>query len=191
MMRFNHRTTVTRLFVWIVICFPRGITCFSYHGVPTPHRHTFRQQQQQQTLLLLHLFPQKDEKDEAAIEEEERLNILEARRDQIRSTLKAAEALRNVRLQNGWVPELDPETGKPVRSDGKLAVTLTAFVVTAGAIALRIGGRAALVSVVGLDFMNDGSNPEIKENLEMVLTSESSLCLECFSGKMISTYSYS
>jgi uncharacterized membrane protein YdjX (TVP38/TMEM64 family) len=101
-------------------------------------------------------------------EEEARLKILEARRKNIRSTLKAAESLRNFRLQRGFVPELDPETGKPIKSDGKVALTLTAFVVAAGAIALRIGGRAALVSAVGLDFVQD--SPELKENLDKVLT---------------------
>jgi uncharacterized membrane protein YdjX (TVP38/TMEM64 family) len=99
-------------------------------------------------------------------EEEIRLNVLKARREQVRGVLKSAESLRNFRLQNGFVPQVDEETGKPI-SDSKLAVTLTAFVVAAGAIALRIGGRAALVSAVGLDFIVD--SPEIKENLDSVL----------------------
>ena len=37
----------------------------------------------------------------------------------------------------------------------------------AGAVALRIGGRAALVSAVGLDFAND--NPQLKEQLNNIL----------------------
>ena len=105
--------------------------------------------------------------DQAAVEEEARLKILQARRQQIRGTLKAAESLRNYRIQNDMVPELDPETGKPIKSDCKSAVTLTAFVVAAGAIALRVGGRAALISAVGLDFMNE--NPSLKENLDNIL----------------------
>lgn len=65
------------------------------------------------------------------------------------------------------VPELD-EDGNPISSDSKTAVTLTAFAVGAGAVALRIGGRAALMTAVGLDFAND--NPELKDQLENILT---------------------
>jgi uncharacterized membrane protein YdjX (TVP38/TMEM64 family) len=66
----------------------------------------------------------------------------------------------------GFVPELD-ENGKPIKSDGKAAVTLTAFMVAAGAIALRIGGRAALISAVGLDMVTE--NADLKENLNSIL----------------------
>ena len=128
-----------------------------------PHRHR----------VTLHLR-NNDGKDEAQVEEEARLKILESRRYQIRDALKSAETIRNFRFQQGWVPELDEE-GKPKTSDGKLAVTLTAFVVAAGAIALRIGGRAALISAVGLDFAND--NPELKENLEQILTTAETMDL--------------
>lgn len=65
-----------------------------------------------------------------------------------------------------FVPDLD-EDGKPVKSDGKVAISLTAAMVAAGAVALRVGGRAALVSTLGLDFMSD--NPELKENLDQIL----------------------
>ena len=110
--------------------------------------------------------------DEAEMEETVRLKILGERRKQIRKTIKAADNLRVFRLKNGFVPELD-EDGKPITSDGKFAVTLTAFVVAAGAIALRIGGRAALVSAVGLDFVTE--NPELKENLDLVLNTAESM----------------
>lgn len=114
----------------------------------------------------LYFFNDDDDRDEAEIEEEARVKILQSRRQQIRSVLKSAEGVRNFRRINGWVPELNDD-GKPIRSDGKLAVTITAFCVAAGAIALRIGGRAALVSAVGLDFASD--NPELKDNLEQIL----------------------
>jgi uncharacterized membrane protein YdjX (TVP38/TMEM64 family) len=114
-----------------------------------------------------------DETEEEAKIEEARLKILEARRKQVRQTLKAAEALRNFRLSKGMVPEIDPTTGKPVSSDGKVAITLTAFIVALGAIALRIGGRAALVSAAGLDFLTD--SPELKQNLDTVLTTADSM----------------
>ena len=109
-----------------------------------------------------------NEQEERDEEEAARLKILSARRQQVRQTLKAAEAVRHLRLRRGLVPALDAETGKPVQSDGKLAVTVTAFGLAAGAIALRVGGRAALVSAVGLDFIAE--SPELKDNLEQVLT---------------------
>jgi len=106
-------------------------------------------------------------------EEETRLKILSSRRNTIRSMLENAEKQRNYRLENDIVPEIDPETGKPIKSDSKAALTFTAFIVAAGAVTLRIGGRAALVSAVGLDFAND--NPELKENMDNFLTYVSSL----------------
>jgi uncharacterized membrane protein YdjX (TVP38/TMEM64 family) len=54
-----------------------------------------------------------------------------------------------------------------LKSDGKLAVTASAFVVAGGAIALRIGGRAALVSTLGLDFITN--NPELQGQMNQVL----------------------
>jgi uncharacterized membrane protein YdjX (TVP38/TMEM64 family) len=66
----------------------------------------------------------------------------------------------------GFVPELD-ENGKPLKSDGKFAVTASAFVVAGGAIALRIGGRAALVSGLGLDFITN--NPELQGQMNQIL----------------------
>jgi uncharacterized membrane protein YdjX (TVP38/TMEM64 family) len=105
--------------------------------------------------------------EEAAIIEDARLKVLQSRRKQVRQTLQAAEKLRLYRIQNGFIPEIDPATGKPIQ-DGKLAVTFTAYVVTVGALVLRIGGRAALISAIGLDFLSD--SPELKENLELVLT---------------------
>lgn len=122
----------------------------------------------QSSCTKIRLFDNGDgKKDEATIEEEARLKIYESRRGQIRSALKSAEAIRHLRLQNGWVPELDEE-GKPIKSDSKFALTATAFVVAAGAIALRIGGRAALVSAVGLDFLT--GNPELQNQMNQVLS---------------------
>ncbi|KAL7520999.1 hypothetical protein ACHAWX_005689 [Stephanocyclus meneghinianus] len=100
------------------------------------------------------------------IEEESRVKILSDRRKTIRGILKAADGTRNFRLKNGYVPRIDPETNKPLKSDTQTALSLTAFIVAGGAVALRIGGRAALVSALGLDFTQ---NPELKDNLSQVL----------------------
>ena len=68
------------------------------------------------------------------VQEESRIKILGDRRKTIRGVLKAAEGTKNYRLNNGYVPELDPETGKPIKSDAQSAFTLTAFVVSGGAV---------------------------------------------------------
>mmetsp|Transcript_20731 Transcript_20731/g.49227 ORF Transcript_20731/g.49227 Transcript_20731/m.49227 type:complete len:636 (-) Transcript_20731:82-1989(-) len=100
--------------------------------------------------------------------EQARLGIWKSRRAQIRQMLKGAESFRNYRIDEGLVPEIDEETGKPVKGgDSKTAVTITAFAVAAGAVILRIGGRAALVSAVGLDFLTD--NPELQQQMTQVL----------------------
>mmetsp|Transcript_27254 Transcript_27254/g.41737 ORF Transcript_27254/g.41737 Transcript_27254/m.41737 type:complete len:574 (-) Transcript_27254:969-2690(-) len=112
-----------------------------------------------------------EEQELAAIEEEARLKVLESRRNTIRSTLKGAESVKNFRISSGYVPELDEE-GNPIKSDSKAAITITAFVVAAGAVALRVGGRAALVSAVGLDFANE--NPELKAQLDNLLATADS-----------------
>lgn len=109
------------------------------------------------------------------LEEEARLKVLESRRYQIRSMLKSAESLRNFRINGGFVPEIDAETGKPVKSDSKSALTLTAFVVAFGAVVLRVGGRAALVSGLGLNFAQD--NPELKDSIDMVLSNAADMSL--------------
>lgn len=117
-------------------------------------------------------FGEDDDPEDAKVVEEVRLNVLESRRNMIRWTLRNAESVRNMRIKNGWVPELD-ETGKPIKSDGKTAVTLTAAVVAIGAVILRVGGRAALVSAVGLDFVSE--NPELKQNLDQILTTSENM----------------
>jgi uncharacterized membrane protein YdjX (TVP38/TMEM64 family) len=112
------------------------------------------------------------EKDLASIEES-RIKIWEARRKNIRQTLRAADSVRSFRIANGLIPEIDPATGKPNKdADQKFAISLTAFGVAMGAIVLRIGGRAALVSAVGLDaFMTE----DMRENMTTLLTTADSM----------------
>ena len=124
----------------------------------------------------LHALSEEEEKELKAVQEESRLKVLTDRRKTIRGILKAAEGTKNYRIQNGYVPEIDPETNKPIKSDGQLAVTLTAFVVAGGAVLLRVGGRAALVSALGLDFAND--NPELRDGLDSVLNYASTIGTE-------------
>ena len=124
----------------------------------------------------LHALSEEEEKELKAVQEESRLKVLTDRRKTIRGILKAAEGTKNYRIKNGYVPEIDPETNKPIKSDGQLAVTLTAFVVAGGAVLLRVGGRAALVSALGLDFAND--NPELRDGLDSVLNYASTIGTE-------------
>eukprot|EP00956_Cyclotella_meneghiniana_P014369 scaffold21494_cov72-Cyclotella_meneghiniana.AAC.5 len=114
-----------------------------------------------------HLYSQEDDNQRRnEIEEESRIKVLSDRRKTIRGILKAADNTRLFRIANGYVPELDPETKEPLKSDTQAALSLTAFIVAGGAVALRIGGRAALVSALGLDFTQ---NPELKDSLNQIM----------------------
>ena len=128
------------------------------------HKYSFNRISRQTSKTLLRVYNDDEEKEQV---EEARVRIWKSRRQEIRSMLKSAEGLRNFRISNGFVPELD-EDGKAIKSDGKSAVTFTAFAVAAGAIILRVGGRAALVSAVGLDFLTD--NPEMQNQINQVLS---------------------
>lgn len=110
--------------------------------------------------------------------EQARLRILQARRQQIRQTIQAANSVRQFRIQNNLVPatatsRIDPTTGDvvvpihPDRTNTKLAVTLTAVGLAVGAVVLRLGGRAALASVAGLDFLVE--SPQIQHNVAWIL----------------------
>jgi hypothetical protein len=81
--------------------------------------------------------------------------------------LKAAEGTRNYRILNRHVPPLNPEMGKPSRSDARHALNVMAFIIAAGAVLLRFGGRVALVSALSLNFATE--NPELRDSLEAVL----------------------
>ena len=146
------------------------VVIFPAHGfVPTANRAndatTMTRNNNPFTIsTTLHVYNDDEEKEQI---EEARVRIWKSRREEIRGMLKSAEKLRNFRLANGYVPELD-EDGNAIGSDGKSAVTLTAFAVTAGVIILRVGGRAALVSAVGLDFISD--NPEMQTQINQVLS---------------------
>ena len=173
----GRATTIAAAAVWLLVlalptlAFGFGPSIFTVtHHVPksapvVPHRprqHTRLSAQQQR--------PTDEE-----LEEEARLKVLESRRYQIRSMLKSAESLRTFRINNGYVPEIDPSTGKPIKSDGKSALTLTAFVVAFGAVVLRVGGRAALVSGLGLNFAQD--NPDLKDSIDVVLSGAADMSL--------------
>lgn len=116
----------------------------------------------------LHAMSEDEERELQAVQEESRLRVLADRRKTIRGVLKAAESTKNYRTNNGMVTEIDPTTGKPIKSEGTSnALSLTAFVVAGGAVLLRFGGRAALVSALGLDFATE--NPQLKDGLDAVL----------------------
>lgn len=116
----------------------------------------------------LHAMSEDEERELQAVQEESRLRVLTDRRKTIRGILKAAESTKNYRINNGMVTETDPTTGKPIKSEGTSnALSLTAFVVAGGAVLLRFGGRAALVSALGLDFATE--NPQLKDGLDTVL----------------------
>ncbi|KAG5180252.1 hypothetical UPF0043 protein [Tribonema minus] len=82
--------------------------------------------------------------------EDEHVKIWSSRRTMIRGALYTARAAAAVRGKFGGDGSPD-STGAAAKN----AVLLTAFAVAAGAATIRIGGRAALLSVLGLDFMAD------------------------------------
>mmetsp|Transcript_56177 Transcript_56177/g.65619 ORF Transcript_56177/g.65619 Transcript_56177/m.65619 type:complete len:597 (-) Transcript_56177:36-1826(-) len=100
--------------------------------------------------------------------DEQILKQWKQRRSEIRKTLRQSESLRNFRIEKGFVPDEGDEN-----ADSKRAIGITAFVFAVGAVLLRVGGRAALASAIGLDFAND--NPEIKNQLEAFLAYASDL----------------
>jgi len=171
-------TTAWLLLPLLLLSLPALVLGFGPRSISSPATHHRRHVPKTLTTTtatttttrLLAARPTDDE-----LEEEARLKVLESRRYQIRSVLKSAESLRNFRIANDLVPELDPDTGKPLKSDGKSALTLTAFVVAFGAVVLRVGGRAALVSGLGLNFAQD--NPELRDSIDMVLSNAADLSL--------------
>ena len=176
--------TMKRAVVLLLTCLAalRNVSAFSSS---THSQNTFINLHQATSITTTQLRALSDDENEERrrVEEESRLKILSDRRKTIRGVLKAAEKTKNYRLQNGYVPEINEETGKPEKSDAQTAVTITAFVVAAGAVALRIGGRAALVSALGLDFATE--NPELRDGLDNVLNYASTIGTEAELGLFI------
>mmetsp|Transcript_37551 Transcript_37551/g.78661 ORF Transcript_37551/g.78661 Transcript_37551/m.78661 type:complete len:572 (+) Transcript_37551:27-1742(+) len=156
-----------------------GVSSFSTTPSSTRHHASIAQRDngwRHRSSSKLNALSEEEEKDLKRVQEESRVKVLTDRRKTIRGVLKAAESSKNYRLANDYVPELDPETGKPIKSDAQSALTLTAFVVAGGAVLLRFGGRAALISAVGLDFATE--NPELKDGLDSVLNYASTIGAE-------------
>eukprot|EP00985_Skeletonema_marinoi_P026769 scaffold21052_cov101-Skeletonema_marinoi.AAC.3 len=157
----------------------------------SPHLHNTISNNLPQTFIKsttqLQALSDEEEQELRRVEEESRLKILTDRRKTIRGILKAAEGTKNYRLQNGYVPAINEETGKPEKSDAQTAVTITAFVVAAGAVALRIGGRAALVSALGLDFATE--NPELRDGGVVLALASGVLFGGVWQGAVVSAFS--
>ncbi len=100
-------------------------------------------------------------------QEESRIKLLNDRRRTIRGVLNAAESTKNFRIANGYYSSSQQYSSDNMGGGTKSALTITAFVVAGGAVLLRIGGRAALVSTLGLDFATE--NPELQSGLDTVL----------------------
>jgi len=105
----------------------------------------------------------------AALEEETKMKVWASRRKSIRKVLKFSESVKYYRIANGVFddPSDDASEADKKDADRKAALSITAFVVAAAAVILRVGGRAALISGLGLDFASD--NPELKDQLDSFL----------------------
>jgi len=117
----------------------------------------------------IRLSKRDESKEKDLMEEEVNRKVWDSRRKYIRSVLRFAESVKYYRISNGLLDVADdgrPDAEKK-DSDRKFALALTAFVAAAGAVLLRVGGRAALISSLGLDFSSQ--NPEMKEQLDSFL----------------------
>jgi hypothetical protein len=82
----------------------------------------------------------------------EHQKIWDSRRSMIRGALVAADSAAKVRRKLSFGESAEKSADdKP--KDARGALVLTAFAVAAGAATIRIGGRAALMSALGLDFV--------------------------------------
>ena len=121
----SNRALLAVLFIALQIihisCFSRPLQLQQHHLSRSGsiqhniHRHSTK----------LQALSEDEERELKIVQEESRLKVLTDRRKTIRGILKSAEGTKNFRIKNGYVPEVDPESGKPIKSDGQLAVTLT------------------------------------------------------------------
>eukprot|EP00873_Tetraselmis_striata_P012783 jgi/Tetstr1/433047/TSEL_022382.t2 len=96
------------------------------------------------------------------------------RRTSMRDAMNLALALRgepkdeDKKEQNGEETEQEKKDKEAAaKEDMRTAVATTAFAVATGATVLRVGGRAALLSVAGLDFMQDSG---LRDQVDQALT---------------------
>ena len=115
----SNRALLAVLFIALQII---HISCFSR---PLQQQHHHRSIQHHRHNIKLQALSEDEERELKIVQEESRLKVLTDRRKTIRGILKSAEGTKNFRIKNGYVPEVDPESGKPIKSDGQLAVTLT------------------------------------------------------------------
>ncbi|CAM9254666.1 unnamed protein product [Ectocarpus sp. 8 AP-2014] len=90
------------------------------------------------------------------------IEVWDSRRDMTRATLSAAKALRGARESIAG----EDAAKDSLVEDGKGSLVISAIALAVAAATLRLGGRAALISALGLDF---GEDTGIKENVESFL----------------------
>jgi hypothetical protein len=128
----------------------------------------FRQKEWQ--LISLRLSNSDEDRKRALLEEDTKMKVWASRRTYIRNVLRFAESVKYYRISNGFfdVSGDDITDDEKRNADRKAALAITAFIAAAGAVALRVGGRAALISGLGIDFAND--NPELKNQIDSFLS---------------------
>ncbi|KAA8495649.1 TVP38/TMEM64 family membrane protein [Porphyridium purpureum] len=94
-----------------------------------------------------------------------------SRRKLIRLAIRLADAVQSARQKSPlYKPEARRTDGekeqKDTRGDMNTALFVSAFSVAFGAVLLRYGGRAALVSVLGLDFIDSTMSGKVRELLD-------------------------
>lgn len=143
---------------------------YQLHNAPVLERsHPLPPFSRSRKISAIRLSRRDEDKEKELMEEEVNRKVWDSRRKYIRSVLRFAESVKYYRISNGLFDVADDSTADAEKkdSDRKFALALTAFVAAAGAVLLRVGGRAALISSLGLDFSTQ--NPEMKEQLDSFL----------------------
>eukprot|EP00752_Nemacystus_decipiens_P008104 g7244.t1 len=90
--------------------------------------------------------------------------VWDSRRDMARATLSAAKAFR--RARESLAGPADGSKDNKLLEEGKGSLVISAIALAVAAATIRLGGRAALISALGLDF---GEDTGIKENVDSFL----------------------
>jgi len=103
-------------------------------------------------------------------EKDAKTNLWASRRKYIRTVLRFADAVKCYRISHGVFDDVDEDITAEERrnAERKSALVIAAFIAAITAVGLRVGGRAALVSILGIDFAS--YNPDRKNQIDSFLS---------------------
>ena len=114
--------------------------------------------------------------------------IWDSRRSMVRGVLTLADNVAKARSKYMSAEEKEADAAVVSAEHAKNAFLITAFTVAAGAATIRVGGRAALMSVLGLDVVqNSGVTDQISGGLEFITSQPDTIKYALFGlGWMVS-----